>query len=151
MVESTFFDSVLISWIVISVSMFIGELFVPQFFLFWFGIGAIAALVSYFLLVPYELQWGIFAIVSVVGIILTRPFVKAIQKEEPRKSVVGALIGERMEVTKTIDNIKREGQVHGKSDYWRAISNNNIVIESGTIVEVIGIEGVALIVKPIQK
>ena len=149
MVESTFFDSVLISWIVISVSMFIGELFVPQFFLFWFGIGAIAALVSYFLSVSYELQWVIFAIVSIVGIILTRPFVKAIQKEEPRKSVVGALIGERMEVTKTIDNIKREGQVHGKSDDWRAISNNNIIIESGTIVEVTGIEGVALIVKPI--
>ena len=131
MVESIFVDSVLVSWIVISVSMFIGELFVPQFFLFWFGIGSIAALISYFLAVPYEFQWGVFVAVSLVGVVFTRPFVKMISKDEPRKSVVGALIGERMEVTKTINNVKGEGQVHGKSDYWRAVSEDNAVVETG--------------------
>lgn len=151
MVESFALDSVLISWIAISVGLFVGELMLPQFFLFWFGVGGLAAMVSHILGIPYELQWGVFAVVSVVGLLFTRPFARMISKEEPKKSVVGALIGERMKVTKRIDNIKGTGQVFGKGDSWRAVSEDDTPIDVEIIVEVKRVEGVSLIVTPAEK
>ena len=147
MSESILIDSILISWIVISVILFMGELALPQFFLFWFGIGGVAAVISHILGIPYEYQWGVFLVVSLVGLVLTRPFAKMVSKKEPQKSGVDALIGEHMEVTQTINNIKGIGQVHGKGEYWRAISVDDSVIDVGIVVEIKEIRGVSLIVK----
>jgi Membrane protein implicated in regulation of membrane protease activity len=140
-------NAILISWLIIAAGAFIGEIIMPQFFLFWFGIGAVSALTSHLLGVAYPYQWAVFVIVSSAGILLTRPFAKTLLKEEPRKSGVYALIGERMKVVKTIDNVEGTGQVEWKGERWQATSEDDAVIEEGTWVKVIGIEGVSLVVK----
>lgn len=140
-------DAILISWLIIAAVVFIGEMFMPQFFLFWFGIGAVSASISHLLGVAYPYQWAVFVIVSAAGILLTRQFAKTILKEEPIKSGVSALIGERMKVIKTIDNVKGTGQVEWKGVRWRATSEDDSVIEEGSLVKVISIEGVSLVVK----
>ena len=128
-------------------SFFLGELAIPQFFLFWFGIGSVTALISHFLEVSYPYQWIVFVAVSSVGLLATKRFAKSIQKEEPSKAGAGALIGEVMAVTKEIDNLKEEGQVRGRGDLWRARSDDGKIIKKGVKVKVIKIEGVSLVVK----
>lgn len=140
-------DAILVSWLVIAAGAFIGEIILPQFFLFWFGIGAVSALTSHLLGVAYPYQWAVFVIVSSAGVLLTRPFAKTILKEEPKKSGVYALIGERMKVVKTIDNVKATGQVEWKGERWQAVSEDDSVIEQGSWAKVINIEGTSLVVK----
>lgn len=140
-------DIVLVSWLIIIAVCFLGEILMPQFFLFWFGVGGIAALCSHLLGVSYQYQWVVFAVTSVVGLILTRRFAKIILKMEPKKAVAERLIGETMIVTKEIDNSKGHGQIMGKGEIWRAISENGNVIREGFKVKVVRIEGVSLIVK----
>jgi membrane protein implicated in regulation of membrane protease activity len=137
----------IISWLILAGSAFIGEMMIPQFFLFWFGIGAIAALVSYFLGLAYALQWVVFAIVSGVGLFSTRLFAKSVLKGEPRKSAVYELLGQKMKVTETIDNINGKGQVQGGGDLWRAKSEDGSIINEGSLAKVIKIEGTSLVVK----
>jgi membrane protein implicated in regulation of membrane protease activity len=140
-------DVILVSWLIIAAAAFVGEIITPSFFLFWFGIGAIAAIISNFLGITYQYQWGVFVVVSLVGLLLTRPFARSILKEEPKKSGVYGLIGENMRVTRTINNVKGTGQVEWKGEYWQAISEDDSVIEEGNWVNVIRIEGVSLVVK----
>jgi membrane protein implicated in regulation of membrane protease activity len=140
-------NAILISWLIIAAGAFIGEIVMPQFFLFWFGIGAVSALTSHLLGVAYPYQWAVFVIVSSAGILLTRPFAKTLLKEEPKKSGVYALIGERMKVVKTIDNVEGTGQVEWKGERWQATSEDDTVIEEGAWVKVIHIEGVSLVVQ----
>jgi membrane protein implicated in regulation of membrane protease activity len=140
-----------ISWIILAGGAFIGEMIVPQFFLFWFGIGAIAALISSFLGLVYALQWVVFAVVSGVGLFSTRLFAKSVLKGEPSKSAVYELLGQEMVVVRTIENLKGTGQVQGESDLWRAKSEDGSIITEGSKVKVIKIEGTSLIVQLTDK
>jgi membrane protein implicated in regulation of membrane protease activity len=110
-------DVVMVSWLIIAAVCFIGEIMIPQFFLFWFGVGSIGALASHFLGLSYSYQWVVFAVISVVGLISTRRFARMILKKEPRKAGVERLIDEVMLVTKEIDNSKSIGQVKGIGRY----------------------------------
>ena len=139
-----------ISWLILAGATFMGELMIPQFFLFWFGLGAIAALVSHIFGVAYVYQWAIFAVISGVGLFSTRLFAKAVLKGEPKKSVVYELLGKEMKVTRTVENIKGTGQVQVGGEIWRAISEDGSIIEVGTRVRVNRIEGVSLIVNRVD-
>jgi membrane protein implicated in regulation of membrane protease activity len=144
-------DVVMVSWLIIAAVCFIGEIMIPQFFLFWFGVGSIGALASHFLGLSYSYQWVVFAVISVVGLISTRRFARMILKKEPKKAGVERLIDEVMLVTKEIDNSKGIGQVKGRGDIWRAISQDGNVIQEGSKVKVIKVEGVSLVVRLEEK
>ena len=144
-------DVVMVSWIIIAAVCFIGEIMIPQFFLFWFGVGSIGALASHFLGLSYSYQWVVFAVISFVGLISTRRFARLILKKEPKKAGVERLIDEVMLVTRAIDNSKGVGQVKGRGDIWRAISEDGNVIQEGSKVKVIKVEGVSLVVRLEEK
>lgn len=144
-------DLVMISWLIIAVASFIGEILVPQFFLFWFGVGSIGALTSHFLGLGYSYQWVVFAVISVVGLISTRRFAGMILKKEPKKAGVERLIDEVMVVTSEIDNSKGIGKVRDRGDIWGAISEDGKIIKEGSKVRVIRVEGVFLVVKLEEK
>jgi len=137
----------MISWIIIAAVCFIGEIVIPQFFLFWFGVGSIGALASHFLGLSYSYQWVVFAVISVVGLISTRRFARMILKKEPKKAGVERLIDEVMVVTSEIDNSKSMGKVRDRGDSWRAVSEDGKIIKEGSKVRVIRVEGVSLVVR----
>jgi inner membrane protein len=140
-------DIVMVSWIIIAAVCFIGEIVIPQFFLFWFGVGSIGALASHFLGLSYSYQWVVFAVISVVGLISTRRFARMILKKEPKKAGVERLIDEVMVVTSEIDNSKSMGKVRDRGDSWRAVSEDGKIIKEGSKVRVIRVEGVSLVVR----
>jgi inner membrane protein len=137
----------MVSWLIIAAVCFIGEIMIPQFFLFWFGVGSIGALASHFLGLSYSYQWVVFAVISVVGLISTRRFARMILKKEPKKAGVERLIDEVMVVTSEIDNSKSMGKVRDRGDSWRAVSEDGKIIKEGSKVRVIRVEGVSLVVR----
>ena len=65
-------------WLLIAILLVILEIFVPTFVLFWFAVGAAAALIA--ALIPgvtFPIQLVIFAIASIGGLFLLRPYFKA--------------------------------------------------------------------------
>lgn len=137
----------IIVWLIIAGASFMGEMIIPQFFLLWFGIGAVAGLVAHFLGVAIAFQWIIFAVISGLGLFSTRRFAKIMLKGESKKSAVFELIDQEMMVTATVDNIKGTGQVQSGGQRWRAISEDGSLLEVRELVKVVRIEGVSLVVK----
>lgn len=137
-----------ITWLVIAIIFFIIEIVTPTVFFFaCFGIGAIvAALVFHFTALAW-LTWIVFAIVSVIGIIVSRPLADKFSGKSARLANVDALIGQKGKVIKTIDPEQNEGMVVVAREQWRAEAAEKI--EIGETIEVIKVEGTHLLVKKI--
>lgn len=114
----------------------------------WFAGGAIAAFVANLLGGNIWIQIGAFLAISFLLLVFTRPVaVKYINKGRT-KTNVDDLIGACAVVTQEIDNLKGTGQAKLKGMDWTArAAQGQEVIEKGTTVEVVSIEGVKLIVK----
>ena len=138
-------------WIVIAVVAIIIEATTTQLVSIWFAIGAgITAVVSVFaedLLV----QTIVFVIVSTICLLITRPLAKKLKEstgEVPTNS--DRYIGMIAEVIVDINNVDAVGQVKVEGSVWTARSSTGQVLPAGTKVVVNRIEGVKMIVTPVQ-
>lgn len=112
----------------------------------WFAVGALPSVFMAIFKVP--LQWQIlsFAIVSILFIIVSRPFVSKFQKSKTLKTNVDELIGETVVVTEEIP-VDGKGEIKSKYDYFGAICKNlNEPIKVGTKVVIKEISGNKVIV-----
>ena len=119
-------------------------------FILWFGIGAIAALICHFFGVGEVLQIVIFAIVSIVCIVASRPLAKKYLRGNTVKTNLDRMIGKHCLVTETI-TADQKGEVKVMGNLWSATSLNNETIQIGDYAEVISIEGSHVVVKKINK
>lgn len=141
-------DVMWIAWLALGILLLIGEMFTVGFFLFWFGLGAIAAAVVAFAGFGIAVQWATFIIVSSVGLLLSRKFALAISKPGPEtKMNVDRLIGKTGVVMDDIVPADNKGLVMVASEEWRAVTEDGSVIPQGEKIKVIRIEGTKLVVK----
>jgi membrane protein implicated in regulation of membrane protease activity len=139
----------LIIWVGAAVLFFIGEMITEGFALAWFGIGAVLAAILALLKLPIWLQITVFAVVSGVLFFLSRTIFKRLTKKAPSSGVGSErLIGRIGIVVERIDPMTDEGKVRVYKEVWRANSADNKPIETGTAVEVVGLDGVHLVIKP---
>ncbi len=131
-------------WVTAAVVFMILELMTPTFVFACFVVGSITAGVySYFYPEGYYWQVGIFIVLTVGLLPLTRTLARRITKESPQKSNIDALIDKVALVTKAIDP-DLGGQVKIEGEIWLAradefVSENEkviIVSVSGTKVHV---------------
>lgn len=117
----------------------------------WFAAGALAALIAALLSASIAVQIVIFFAVSALLLVFTRKlFVKQL-KTGTEKTNVDALIGREAIVTTEIGPFS-PGAVKLGGQVWTAVLKNSAdSLEKGTAVKVIGIEGVKLIVCPLEK
>ncbi len=126
-------------WLTAAVVFLILELMTPTFVFACFVTGSIAAgAFSYFYPESYYWQVGIFILLTMVLLPLTRTLAKKITKESPQKSNINALIGKVALVTKTIDP-DLGGQVKIGGEIWIARSDEQI--EENEKVRVVSITG----------
>lgn len=132
-------------WLVLGAILMVAEILTPTFFIFWFGVGALAAsLVSLYLGVYVQII--VFAIVSIVLVFFTRRLVQ--NWESPRKIHVEEIAGKVAIVIETIDNRKGTGLVKINGDVWRAYAeDDDEVIEKGEHVKIMKVEGAHVVVK----
>lgn len=136
-----------IIWLAALVILLIAEALTLGLTTIWFAGGAAAALAAALLGTNVWVQIGLFLIVSLVLLIFTRPVAVRYMNKSALKTNVDSLTGEQGVVDEEIDNLKGTGKVRLNDVFWTARSENGEVIEKGTVVEILRVDGVKLIVK----
>ena len=135
------------AWLIIAGLFFVGEIATVGFLIFWFGVGALIAMLVSFFTSNIIIQTTIFVISSTILIFATKPFVKKFADVKKTNTNVYSIIGKTALVIKTIDPIHSVGQIKINGEVWTAESENNQVIDEGSEVEILEIKGVKAIVK----
>lgn len=133
-------------WLIIAGLFFIGEIITVGFLVFWFGVGALIAMIVSFFTSNIIIQTTVFVISSAILLLATKPFVKKFVDVKPTKTNAFSIIGKKALVTKEI-NSHSVGQIKINGEVWSAESQDNDTIEEGSEVEILGINGVKAIVK----
>lgn len=133
-------------WLAIAAAMIIVEIATLGLTSIWFAGGALVSAVVACFNDNWLIQLIVFAIVSLVLLLFTKPIAQKRLMKEPEKTNVEGLVGEKAYVTEEINNIKSKGAVKLKGLEWSARSENDEIIETDTEVVVKAISGVKLIV-----
>ena len=134
-------------WLIVAGICLVIEIATVGFLVFWFGIGALLAMITSFFTDNLIIQTVVFILSSTVLLFFTRPFVNKFSPKEKVKTNALSIIGKKGIVTQTINPITGEGQVKIGSEVWSAKSSEDVKIEKGLEVEVLDIDGVKAIVR----
>lgn len=142
-------NEMMIFWLVMLVLFIVIEVPTMGLTTIWFAGGALIAVLASLLHAPVWLQIVLFFGVSLLLLFFTRPVAVRYFNKDRVKTNVESMIGRQAIVTSEIDNIQGIGQVTVGGQEWSARSSDDKVrIAVGTVVNVAGINGVKLIVKP---
>lgn len=137
-------------WLIVSGICLAIEAVTVGFLVFWFAVGALLALITSFITDSIIIQSAVFLISSTLLMFLTRPFINKYSSEkDSKKTNAFSIIGKEAIVTEEIDSINGKGQIKIGGEIWSAQNETDSVISENQEVEIIKIEGVKLIVKPI--
>ena len=134
-------------WLIVAGIFLVIEIATVGFLVFWFGIGALFAMITSFFTDNLIIQTVVFILSSTVLLFFTRPFVNKFSPKEKVKTNAFSIIGKKGIVTQTINPITGEGQVKIGSEVWSAKSSEDVKIEKGLEVEVLDIDGVKAVVR----
>lgn len=138
-------------WVIISIVCLILELSSGDFFILCFAIGAaVAAIIAG---CGLSLTWQIilFAIISILSLLLVRPaLIKKLHKpNRERLSNAEAMVGQEGRVSETIE-AGGYGRVAIDGDDWKALSADGSAIAKDTRVRVTKMDSIILTVEPID-
>ena len=137
-------------WLIAAGVFFIIEMATVGFLVFWFGIGALVAMISSFFIPNIYVQTLIFILTSTVLLFLTRPFVnKFVNKDKSVATNAYSIIGRNGIVTKEINSVQGTGQIKIGGEVWSAKTLSDEIIPIDTEVTVTEIDGVKAVVKVI--
>ena len=144
-------ELVAIIWIGLLILFLIVEAACPVHLVsLWFAAGSLAALAVYWLHGPLWLQITVFVAVSAALLIALWPLTKKFLNPKVSKTNIDSVIGSTGLVTVAIDNVRAEGQVKLGAMEWTARSSSGDPIPKGTLIRVDRIEGVKVLVTPVQ-
>lgn len=137
-----------IYWLAIFIVLLIIEIMTMGLTTIWFAGGALLAFLAGIAGFGTGVQIGVFIVVSILLLILTRPLAVKYFNQERQKTNAESLIGQQALVTEDIDTIKAKGQVEIRGQIWSAKTDEpDGKIPKNTVVVVNGIQGVKLIVR----
>ncbi|MCH5265399.1 MAG: NfeD family protein [Lachnospiraceae bacterium] len=136
-----------IFWLIVVAVMLVIEIFTMGLTTIWFSLGAVAAAIAAGLGAPLWVQILLFSVVSILVMVLVRPFaVKVVNKERIRTNIE-EVVGAQGIVIEEIDNRQEKGTVRLRGVEWMARSTDGEVIAPEELVTVEAVSGVKLIVK----
>jgi membrane protein implicated in regulation of membrane protease activity len=147
----TIFSRPELFWFLIGLVLFLLELIIPGFFIFFFGLGAWVTALFCLIVDPdsiSNLQILIFAIVSVLSLIALRRLIQKkffYSKDNLSESVEDEFTGKEGLAT-TGFGPNKKGKVEFKGTTWDAVSKSEI--NAGERVIIIEKESITLIVEP---
>ena len=133
-------------WAVVIVLAVVIEMLTTQLVCIWFAGGALVGLIAYFCGAGLAVQVVLAAVVTLLLLISTRPFVRRFLDKKETPTNADRVVAQTAVVTEEIDNILDQGRVTVLGSDWRAKSAGGDVIPAGTRVKVERIDGVKLIV-----
>jgi len=140
-------------WIVFGVILMVIEILTPTFFIFWFGLGSLAAAVVAYFHENTLLELLTFVIVSAILVLSTRRLAKKLSGEQIRSINVDDIVGKEALVIERVDNkAGTAGVVKVNGDMWRAVSfDDNITFEKGELAVIEKVEGAHVVIRQIEK
>lgn len=138
-------------WLILSGFFLIIEIISVGFLIFWFSIGALIAMIISLFISNVIVQATVFLISSIILLFTTRSFVqKVMGTNKEIKTNAYSVEGKIGKVIEEINPLDAKGQVRVDGELWSAISYNNLPISKDTDVIIEKINGVKLIVKPLN-
>lgn len=136
-------------WLIVAVAFGIAELMTTSLTLVWFSIGALVLMVLSTFIESVIIQIALFAAISITLLVtFTKYFVDKDKTFKYNTNLQG--IEQKTGVVKVEILPYATGIVTLTGEDWTAISDSNEKIEVGQLVKVIRIEGVKLVVKPVD-
>ncbi len=145
------FNQPAVIWFIIGFVLFLLEFVVPGLIVFFFAVGAwIVAILTLFFDIPINFQLIIFAVSSIITILLLRNWVKKLVygKNPSRELLEDEFLG-KIARAETDISPEENGKVDFKGTTWPAASAD--LIEKGENVIIVGNESILLIVKTTKK
>lgn len=135
-------------WLILLVILVVVELITMGLTTIWFAGGALAAALISIPGTPLALQILVFLVVSVLLLYFTRPVAVKYFNRDRIRTNVESMVGRQAIVISEINNLEGIGQVNTGGMEWSARSSyHNVVLPVGTVVTVLGVDGVKLIVE----
>lgn len=138
-------------WFVLLLLFSIGEAVTVGLTSVWFAVGALGALLCALAGGNAWVQIVVFVALSAVSLALVRPLAKKFLTPSYSATNADRVIGREAVVTQTIDNLRGQGQVSIAGQIWTARSEGDAPIAEGAAVQVLRIEGVKVLVKPLEQ
>lgn len=136
-------------WLIIAGLFFVAEIITVGFLVFWFGVGALIAMIVSFFTSNIIIQTAVFILSSSILLFATKPFVKKFVDVKPTKTNAFSIIGKKALVIKEI-NSHSVGQIKINGEVWSAESENDEIIPKDSEIEILQIKGVKVIVKSVK-
>lgn len=137
-----------IIWLVSAILFAIIEMTNASFFMIWFSVGALAAMIISLLIPSIVFQLLVFLVVSVILLVSTRKITKNfMHSKSSYKSNIDKIKNSQGIVIEEIDNTKGTGQVRANGELWSALSSSDTIIAVNTKIIVINVKGVKLVVE----
>lgn len=135
-------------WLIIVILLAVIEFSTVNLVSVWFIASGIVTIFVSLVTDNFFIQFGVFAILGALLMILTKPLLDKTIKEHKEKLNLDRVMGMEGIVTEEIKpNMVGEVKVDGKR--WSAIANEVIAVD--TIVKINGIDGVKLVVENVEK
>ena len=128
---------------------FVAEILTTGFLIFWFGVGAIFAMIVSLFVDSILIQTIVFIVVSSIFMIFTRPLVNRIVSiKETLPTNIYTIKNKEGYVIDDLNDIDYSGKVKINGELWSAISD--VPLKRGTKVKVVDVEGVKLKVESVR-
>lgn len=112
----------------------------------WMAIASILSMFCAMADLSFAVQLIVFTVSSIILLILTRPLAKKLQgKFTPTNYELD--VGKNAVVVEDINNAVNKGRVKLDGTYWSARTVDGNVVQTGSVVTVVKVEGAKLIVK----
>ena len=143
----------LIVWLVGALVLIGVETITLAFVAVYVALGALCAAVATGVGAGFGIQVIVFVVVSVLSLVLTRrPLRTALNRTPLARSNVQTIVGRHAVVVVPVPaGPGARGQIKVGTEYWSAKREQDLgeAIPEGTTVEVLGVEGVTAIVRPV--
>jgi membrane protein implicated in regulation of membrane protease activity len=138
-------------WLLVAVVLVVAELLTLAFVALYFAVGAVGAAIAGGLGANIGIQFAVFGVVALASLVLTRrPLRRALGRTPTVITNAPTVVGKRAVVTRPIlEGPGQRGQVRVGTEEWSARGESENAIVEGTTVEVIAIDGVSLVVRPL--
>lgn len=142
-----FMDYTWLLWFLLAIIFAVIEVATTGFFIIWFGIGALGAMVVALLTSSITIQFFVFIIISVALLFMTRKLTSKVESPNATRTNVDAVIGKTGIVTEDIPALESPGIVKVAGEMWSAVSFDSLPIKKGHQVKVLQVKGVRLVVQ----
>ena len=138
-------------WIAVLVLSLVSEALTTDLVAVWFFPSSLVAVILAVCGVPWYVQLPAFLVIGIALIIATRPLCKRWLDGKRVKTGTELLLGQTVLVTEEICNMEERGEVKLNGLFWSARAEDPaMIIAVGTQVSVLDIQGVKVIVRPVQ-